>query len=1446
MELANWTKRLLLSILILLTILSSANATWWDDEWNHRQIINITNKAGNLTDYQVRIELNDSNTNPEFNWSNNGDDLRFVDNSNSELSYWIEKWNPTEHKAVIWIKTPSLENNTKTRLYIYYGNPSATSESNSSLVFPILNPSFEETYNDGICNRATYWDFEDASTGYTSDGWLKIAKEPVTQGNQSWGIRWTGNSFNNKAQISQDAKMFQSMKLTFDILGPSTGNPYRSNHKIYIDNNLIKNCGYVTNGQKKTCSVDLAGYTGLHNLKLTWEQRTGDNLGNSKIDNVILRKYASPEPSVEIGSGSVKSRLPDIELSSADIEISNQPVLNEKVSVIANVENAGEVNASNITVRFLADGDNVDGGVPKNSTVIGEQVLDSIEAGGGAIAKTNWTLNDTGTLNLCVIVDPYDKIFELNESNNIAFKSVVVSMCPVNAQQELFSALNSELAGHGYDFYEKYYNYDDNATNQDSLKTCYTELEDDDIWFNYISSESRGLYPCSAYLFGPKIGVDTNNWYDGRTPVRGSYYPELEVEVIDDWLNTMPILCESNDAENFLLRLLETNKCGFESDGVYSQGNIIYNEDTNRSLVTTRFSGRFANPGGLVKGGDCQVEFDKYYDADSKRFGDNLRNLSCDVDLSIPSQEAGFGKNVSYTLGLVKFDGIVEANARLSPSASGGSRLSLEPHCIEPAGNIKANIGMDAVAKGELCLPSGCYEINSSLPVPEISAAEFTGEAVIPSEDFAPNDSLESLYLNPDGSHVTYEGLDNMNPVFRVATSKIDVEYEMGIDLKDMGIPCGESLPTSPPCNLTLCDGSIFHIDPWQHYWGFTEITVHSPVELHLYDSLGRHVGMNRSGKIEFEVPNSTYMEENGTKTVRFPTEVSKFTVLLKGTDDGDYDVNISRPIMIETVEGNATIKGINYGMKNIPTFKGKRDYYNIDFTQIEQRINEMVEKGLSTDKAIESGSDNITGVQNATKNPSLLHTRDVVVYSGEEATISTKLNSLDKSICNQTIIFTLDGETIGHKVTNDEGEAILNYSVPHDVDIGVHELECVFNGSESYYNSTATARLKVLNKRPQVNISVSDFPSGSVVVNGSIIDPNANNVSMKIDGRTVSDSVPYTWNTTKYYNGYHRIELVANDSFGKTGKAINYVFVHNPIADAGGPYKGLEGHNILLNGTGSYDPYDEITSWLWDLDGDGIWEINATENKGKASYAWGDDHSGIISLQVRDNFGGVDINSTKVVVHNVAPTVVAGSPKEIIAGDTAYFNGSFSDPGWLDEHNINWSFGDGHNSAELNTTHAYYQKGSYEANLTVEDDDGGIGSDSTKVMVNPIPANITIKPQVLNLQSKGKLTAFITLPEKYNITNINSESIVCDNTSAEWVKTTDNNSIIAKFGREGLNTTYGDVANLTIEGEVLYNGGYADFEGSDTVELKWGKERDRERKRHEEGYGMKFREYED
>jgi len=131
--------------------------------FKYRRKITITELSGNnLSDYQVRIDLDATN----FNFShflNEGNDLRFTDADGNLLSYFVEKMDITNKQATIWVKIPSIPANGTVDIYMYYGNPEIPSASNGidtgifydNFTKPILHSygRHHPTY-DIICPRA--------------------------------------------------------------------------------------------------------------------------------------------------------------------------------------------------------------------------------------------------------------------------------------------------------------------------------------------------------------------------------------------------------------------------------------------------------------------------------------------------------------------------------------------------------------------------------------------------------------------------------------------------------------------------------------------------------------------------------------------------------------------------------------------------------------------------------------------------------------------------------------------------------------------------------------------------------------------------------------------------------------------------------------------------------------------------------------------------------------------------------------------------------------------------------------------------------------------------------------------------------------------------------------------------------------------------------------------
>jgi|GEM_PF-787108 len=141
---------------------------WWDLSWNSRKMINITNAGAALTNYPIKVTVNyiDSKMKNDFS------DIRFIDSTGQLLNYWIQNYTAGV-QATVWVNVTSLPASTTTAIYVYYGNPSASSASNGNNVFTFFD-DFAGTTIDGTKFRYSggpHAQNEILTTGASSNQW---------------------------------------------------------------------------------------------------------------------------------------------------------------------------------------------------------------------------------------------------------------------------------------------------------------------------------------------------------------------------------------------------------------------------------------------------------------------------------------------------------------------------------------------------------------------------------------------------------------------------------------------------------------------------------------------------------------------------------------------------------------------------------------------------------------------------------------------------------------------------------------------------------------------------------------------------------------------------------------------------------------------------------------------------------------------------------------------------------------------------------------------------------------------------------------------------------------------------------------------------------------------------------------------------------------------------
>jgi len=362
--------------------------------------ITITNNlATDLTNFQIKLELDTEAIVDEEKMNEDGSDIRFRDTDDATaLYYYIESGMNTD-TTEIWVKVPSIPASSDKTIYMYYGNDDATAESSAVNTF--------DFYDDFASFDTSVWGKTNASstvvdgqlrvtlgTTYTLDTVADSSADELVESS----ITWLNNSGSYSGMMIADDHATAGSNSGLDAhLYMMTDSGGGRNMRGWAGDGTVRGYNLSSNGLLygfTAGDTDLIGFVTTSDNKVKWfregvEVRSvsgtwdealylwfgyftgsaagGANCKDIDVDWVRIRKYAATEPTIVVGDESAvvaqiifTTSMQEVvqDLSSALITVETQSLLGETTAV--NVDMQIDLETTSSTGYFAPEDDATD------------------------------------------------------------------------------------------------------------------------------------------------------------------------------------------------------------------------------------------------------------------------------------------------------------------------------------------------------------------------------------------------------------------------------------------------------------------------------------------------------------------------------------------------------------------------------------------------------------------------------------------------------------------------------------------------------------------------------------------------------------------------------------------------------------------------------------------------------------------------------------------------------------------------------------------------------------------------------------------------------------------------------------------------------------------------------------------------------------------------------
>jgi flagellin-like protein len=273
---------------------TSSPENWYNPSWRKRKTVTIDNSLSpnELTCYQVQLNVGyDSDMIADFS------DLRFTYSDGQTLiPYWIESY-VASTSAMVWVKVPTVPASSTATVYMYYGNPSAASESSPTDTFDVF---LDFTADGVITHGGTSQDINSAQWEVIDDYTLRM-----------WGNNWKATM--KALTVDGDGSQaiffdFKSVGVQGEIcgVGLDTDSSLSENrfYRIYGTQSwgIGDHVGYSGGGDWQAYTLVLDNFSGNFNRFVFSNDADAGQATDIYYRNVRVAQYTSQPPSTGFGA----------------------------------------------------------------------------------------------------------------------------------------------------------------------------------------------------------------------------------------------------------------------------------------------------------------------------------------------------------------------------------------------------------------------------------------------------------------------------------------------------------------------------------------------------------------------------------------------------------------------------------------------------------------------------------------------------------------------------------------------------------------------------------------------------------------------------------------------------------------------------------------------------------------------------------------------------------------------------------------------------------------------------------------------------------------------------------------------------------------------------------------------------------------------------------------